>query len=37
MMAAGDIDETYHSVIILVSNLAFSGGFSVVVVHMEVD
>ena len=37
MMAAGDIDEIDHSVIILISNLAFSGCFSAVVVRMEVD
>ena len=37
MMAAHDIDETYHSVIILILNLAFTGDFSTVVVHMEVD
>ena len=37
MMAAGDIDETDHLVIILISNLAFGGSFYVVVVRMEVD
>ena len=37
MMAAGDIDEIDHLVIILISNLAFDGGFYVVVVCMEVD
>ena len=37
MMATGDIDETDRSVIILISDLEFSGVFSVVIVRMEVD